>query len=61
MPQGGTLSDALDLFFSAQGSEEDRKNWTVKALSEDSRLLTVIPETMPVATCNHIALLRKGG
>lgn len=61
VPQGGTVSDALDLFFSAQGSEEDRKNRTVKALSEDSRLLTVIPETMPVATCNHIALLRKGG
>ena len=56
-----TIEDVLETFFKAQGSAEDRKNWGVKALGEDHKLLDIIPETMPVAKCRAVALLRKGG
>lgn len=61
VPHDGTVEDALEIFFRAQGSQEDRSHWSVKALGDDSKLLDVCPETMPAANCRHVALLREGG
>eukprot|EP00438_Fugacium_kawagutii_P002533 Skav207749 [mRNA] locus=scaffold181:49729:51303:- [translate_table: standard] len=60
MDADATLGDVLTAFFKAQGSSEDRGNWSVKSLDDD-HMLRDVEETTCVAECRRIALLRKGG
>ena len=56
-----TVEDVITRFFRAQGSEQDRRNWSVRQLADNFTLQAVATKETPAKACLRIALLRKGG
>ncbi|CAE7312517.1 unnamed protein product [Symbiodinium sp. CCMP2456] len=56
-----TVAEAVARLMTAQGSEADLPNWTVKAMDEDKVIREISPDTTPASSCLHVVLLRKGG
>ena len=56
-----TVEDVITRFFRAQGSDQDRRNWSVRQLADNFTLQAVATEETPAKACLRIALLRKGG
>ena len=56
-----TVAEAISRLMTAQGSEADLPNWTVKAMEEDKVIREISPDTTPASGCPRIVLVRKGG
>jgi len=56
-----TVAEAVARLMTAQGSEADLPNWTVKAMDEDQVIREISPDTTPACSCPRIVLVRRGG